>query len=343
MFLPGRPSPGSRLFRVDTILYEGPGHRLQRSDRHGVVPSPSCADGHEIIRAMRVESRNHANRAAGATAAGGERLVEWDIRRGFANPVELEGLGAAVHLAGESVSGLWTAQKRRRIYDSRVKGAQTLCEALSTLQSRPEVLVVASAVGYYGSRGIHVVDEDSPQGEGFLAEVAADTEAATGAARWAGIRVAAARLGIVFSPRGGAMAKMLPIFHAGLGGRLGNGRQFWSWISLEDAVGALRFIIRNRGMGGPVNVVTPNPVTNAQFTHALGSVLSRPTLLTMPALALRLAMGRMADEVLLSSVRAVPRRLCESGYHFTHGQLEPALRAMLLPAEVTVGGSAGEE
>jgi uncharacterized protein (TIGR01777 family) len=197
------------------------------------------------------------------------------------------------------------------------------------MPSPPKVLVSASAVGFYGSRGDEILNEDSPSGDGFLAQVAREWEAATEPAAAAGIRVVHVRFGVVLSPMGGALAKMLTPFKIGGGGIVGSGRQYWSWIALDDAARAIHHALMTDSLSGPVNVVGPHPVTNAEFTKTLGRVLSRPTIVRMPAFAARLVLGEMADELLLSSTRVEPRRLLDSGYEFRHASLEDALRHML--------------
>jgi uncharacterized protein (TIGR01777 family) len=193
----------------------------------------------------------------------------------------------------------------------------------------PKVLVSASAIGFYGDRGDEILDENSPRGDGFLAEVACDWEAATEPASAAGIRVVHMRFGVILSPGGGALAKMLTPFRIGGGGIVGSGRQYWSWLALDDAVGAIHYALTTESLHGPVNVVAPNPVTNAEFTKTLGRVLSRPTIVPVPAFFARLAFGEMADALLLASTRVEPKRLVDSGYEFRHASLEDALRHML--------------
>lgn len=255
------------------------------------------------------------------------------LRRNAANRIETApaaGCDAVVHLAGENIAaGRWTAAKKERIRASRADVTRTLCEALAAMERRPRVLVCASAVGYYGDRGDEVLDESSAPGEGFLSDVCRGWEAATRPAREAGIRVVSVRFGIILSPAGGPLAKMLTPFRLGFGGRLGNGRQYMSWISIDDAVGAIYQAIMDETLAGPVNVVAPNPVTNRELTAALGRVLRRPTLAAVPRAAARLAFGEMANELFFSSARVVPRRLTAAGYPFRHAELEAALRHVL--------------
>ncbi|AHY47449.1 yfcH: TIGR01777 family protein [Rubrobacter radiotolerans] len=261
--------------------------------------------------------------------------IRWDPARGQVDASRLEGFDAVVHLAGESIvganplTGRWTEEKKRRILESRRQGTTLLAETLAGLKERPEVLVSASAVGYYGSRGNELLTEKSEPGDDFLAEVCKVWEASAGAAREAGIRVVHPRIGIVLSKSGGALGTTLPIFRLGLGGKVGSGRQFWSWVSLDDLTGAIRHAIANDAVRGPMNVGSPNPKTNAEYTRILGEVLGRPTVLPLPAPAARLMLGEVADALLLASARMEPRVLQETGYEFRHPELAPALRDIL--------------
>lgn len=242
----------------------------------------------------------------------------------------LVGIEAVIHLAGENIaSGRWTPVKKSRIRDSRVLGTGLLARSLSRLEPPPRVMVSASAVGFYGNRGDETLTEASPVGSGFLAQLCRDWEAATEPARSRGLRIVFLRFGVILSPRGGALAKMLPPFRFGLGGWMGDGRQFLSWIAIDDVVGVIQHVM-NGDLRGPVNAVAPVPVTAREFAKTLGRVLGRPALLAMPALAARLALGEMAKEVLLASQRAEPRLLVASGYPFLYPTLEPALRHLLL-------------
>jgi len=252
--------------------------------------------------------------------------IRWDPAAGRIEPKQLEGFDAVVHLAGENIgAGRWTAAKKASIRASRVEGTLLLAKTLARLNQPPKVLVSASAVGYYGDRGEEKLDESSGPGTGFLAEVCRAWEEAAMTAAEAGIRVVLARFGVVLSSEGGALARLLPLFRFGLGGRLGSGRQYMSWIALEDAVGAIAFALENDSLRGPVNVSSPQPVTNREFTQTLGRVLRRPTLLHAPSIALRAVLGEMADEMLLASVRVYPRRLLEAGFSFSKPDLEAAL------------------
>ncbi len=261
-------------------------------------------------------------------AASGEGQIPWDPAQPLA-PESVSGFDAVIHLAGETVVGRWTAAKKARIRDSRVLGTRNLAQALAQAPQRPRVLISASAVGYYGDRGEEILRENSPPGKGFLPEVCREWEAATQPAAAAGIRTAHLRIGVVLSPVGGALQKMLTPFKMGVGGNMGNGRQWWSWIDVEDLVGAIHHILKSDRLEGPVNVVAPKPVTNAEFTKTLASVLSRPAIFPMPAFAARLAFGQMADELLLASQRVEPAKLMASGYPFQRSDLRQALESIL--------------
>lgn len=237
---------------------------------------------------------------------------------------------AVVHLAGEPIaSGRWNAAKKLRIRNSRVEGTRALCQALARLDCPPRTIVCASAIGFYGNRGDELLNEESGPGDGFLPEVVQAWEQAARPAIERGIRVVFLRFGMILSPRGGALSKMLGPFRCGLGGQIGNGRQYWSWIALDDAVGAVRHALTTDILSGPVNAVAPQPATNAEFTSALGRALGRSTLAHLPAWAARTLFGQMADELLLASARAVPRQLMETGYVFHCPELDDALRHLL--------------
>lgn len=258
------------------------------------------------------------------------REVMWNPEKGIEDASRLEGLDAVIHLAGEPIAeGRWTEEKKRRIRESRVQGTRVLAEALSRLERRPAALLSASAVGYYGSRGADVLTEESAPGDDFLARVCQEWEEATAPAAEAGIRVVKLRFGIILSSEGGALAKMLTPFKLGVGGRLGSGEQFMSWITLDDVVGVIDFLLEKGLLSGPVNTVAPNPVTNSEFTGALGEALSRPTMFPVPKFAMRLAFGEMADVALLASQRVEPARLKSSGYVFKHPELKAALSRVL--------------
>ncbi|MDZ7361494.1 MAG: TIGR01777 family oxidoreductase [candidate division KSB1 bacterium] len=259
-----------------------------------------------------------------------EPVVQWNPATGTLNANEIEGFDAVVHLAGESIAARrWSAAQKARLRDSRVKGTTLLSETLAKLAKPPKVLVCASAIGYYGNRGDEILREDSKIGSGFLAEVCQQWENAAEPARRKGIRVVYLRNGLVLSPKGGALAKMLLPFKLGVGGIIGDGRQYWSWVSLDDVVGAFCHALMNESLHDAANLVAPRAVTNREFTKTLGKVLSRPTIFPLPAFAARLALGEMADELLLSSARIEPARLLASGYQFRHPELEGALRDLL--------------
>ncbi len=267
-----------------------------------------------------------------STAKADSEAVVWDPTAipAIADIGALDGVEAAVHLSGANVAaGRWTDKYKREIVSSRVQSTLALANVLTQLRPPPQVLVCASAIGIYGDRGDEILTEDSPAGEGFLAETCVAWEVASGAAEEAGIRVVHVRFGVVLSPQGGALAKLVPLFRLGLGGNLGNGREWMPWISLRDAVAILRYCIDHEEIRGPVNAVTPHPLTNAEFTRALGAALHRPAILPAPAFALRLAFGQMADEALLASVRVVPAKLIRAGYQFADPEIAPALRSLL--------------
>jgi hypothetical protein len=274
------------------------------------------AGGHVVRRLVR-----------GSPAVGDAR---WDPVAGTLGPDALADADAVVHLAGESVAaGRWTAARKARIRDSRVGATSLLARSMATLDRRPKVFVSASAVGFYGDRGDALVDEGAGPGRGFLADVCKEWEAATRPAADAGVRVVIARLGVVLSRRGGALPTLLRAFRVGAGGRLGTGRQYTSWIAIDDVVGAIGHLLGAGSVTGPVNLVAPEPVTNAEFTRTLGRVLGRPAVLPVPAFALRLLLGEVADEMLLASTRVRPSRLLDAGYRFRHPRLEAALRHLL--------------
>ncbi len=255
--------------------------------------------------------------------------VRWDPEGGTIDG-DLTGTEAVVHLAGESIAeGRWTREKKRRILESRQKGTRLLAESIAGLPEPPSVMVSVSAIGYYGDRGNELLTEESESGDLFLSEVCREWEAAAAPAREAGIRVVHPRFGIVLSTEGGALGTTLPIFKLGGGGKVGSGRQYWSWVSFDDVIGAIVHAIEAENLSGPVNVVIPDPPTNAEYTKVLGHVLGRPTFFTVPAPAARVALGGIADELLLASARVEPVRLQETGYSFRHPDLEGALRHLL--------------
>jgi len=268
---------------------------------------------------------------AGHEAVGLRRPDQWDPAKRSVDVSAFAGADAVIHLAGENIaSGRWTAARKRRIRDSRVQGTKLIAESLGRMDRPPHVLVSASAIGYYGDRGDEVLREESAPGHGFLADVCREWEAATDAATRKGIRVVHVRTGLVLSRTGGAMAKMLPPFKLGAGGKIGSGNQYWSWISLDDVCGAIMHSIQASTLHGPVNVVAPSPLRNSEFTRILGRVLRRPTIFPLPAFAARLVLVEMADDLLLASARVEPAKLLASRYVFRHKELEPTLRYLFL-------------
>ncbi|HEY3969078.1 MAG TPA: TIGR01777 family oxidoreductase [Planctomycetaceae bacterium] len=275
--------------------------------------------GHEVVRLVRSKARNPS-----------KELIGWDPAAKSIDAAGLDGLDAIVHLAGEPIAaGRWTAARKARIRDSRVQGTQLLCDALAHVARPPATLVCASAIGFYGDRGDEALTEASAAGSNFLADVCREWEAACDPARKKGIRVVNLRFGVILSPRGGALAKMLTPFKLGAGGVLGSGRQYMSCIAIDDCVGAILHSLSNTSVAGPLNVVGPEPVTNRVFTKTLGKVLGRPTIFPMPAFAARLAFGEMADALLLSSSRVEPQKLSKTGFQFQCSTLESALRHVL--------------
>ena len=293
------------------------------------VTGASGLVGRELVPTLRRKGFDILRLVRRAPSAADE--VRWDPVAGVIDTQRLEGITGAVHLAGDNVaSGRWTDAKKAKIRESRIRGTALLAGALAELSPKPRVLVSASAIGYYGARGDEPLAESATQGAGFLASVCGEWEAAAAAAREAGIRVVHPRIGIVLAPRGGALAKMKVPFLLGVGGRIGDGTQYMSWITLEDLVSALVFALRRDELEGPVNFVSPTPVTNADFTATLGRVLQRPTLFPVPKFALRLGAGAdMANEMLIGGARVVPASLHAHGFRWEHTTLEPALRSLL--------------
>jgi uncharacterized protein (TIGR01777 family) len=254
----------------------------------------------------------------------GPNQIAWTPGESIASE-SLSGFDAVVHLAGESIVGRWTDAKKHRIRESRIPATQTLAESLARAPQPPKVFVSASAIGYYGNRGEEVLREDSAPGKGFLAEACIAWEAATMPAARAGIRTAQIRIGVVLSPKGGALGAMLAPFRLGLGGNMGNGRQWWSWVDVQDVAGIILHVLKTENLQGPVNAVSPNPVTNAEFTRTLASVLSRPAIFPMPSFAAHFILGEMADELLLASQHVLPAKLIASGYQFRRPDLRQSL------------------
>jgi uncharacterized protein (TIGR01777 family) len=292
--------------------------------------------GSELTRRLVREGHRVTSlvRTAKSSSNAATRFVRWDVERGqIENEPQLEAHDAVIHLAGESVAdGRWTNKKKQRIRDSRVKGTRLLVEALARLHQPPRVLLSASAIGFYGvDRGDEILTEENPPGQDFLAGVCREWEGEALRAKDFGVRVALLRTGIVLSEKGGALAKMLPIFKSGIGGKLGSGRQFMSWISLTDEVGAICFALENETMRGAINLVAPHPVRNAEFTEIIKHVLGRPAFLRVPRFALHLALGEMA-ETALASLRVRPAKLEAAGYRFEFAELEAALLPLKKPA-----------
>ncbi|MGA8866405.1 MAG: TIGR01777 family oxidoreductase [Candidatus Sulfotelmatobacter sp.] len=284
-----------------------------------LVPSLQ-ATGMGIARLMRS--------ASGPSPAAATEIIRWDPAKPI-SPEVVSGFDAVIHLAGENIAGRWTAEKKARIRDSRIPATTNLSQALSQAREKPRVFISASAIGYYGNRGDEVLNEESSAGSGFAADLARDWEAATQPAIAAGIRTVNMRLGIVLAANGGALHKMLPAFKMGVGGKIGSGKQWMSWIDLQDVIRAIHYILKTDPLLGPVNLAAPKPVTNEEFTKSLASVLSRPAIFPMPAFAARLAFGEMAKELLLASQRVEPAKLLASGYSFRFGDLRTSLKTAL--------------
>ena len=292
------------------------------SGSHGLVGKALLKsltdDGHEVFRLVRHEP------------IFGAPEIWWDPSEGRIDAEHLEGHDVVVHLAGESIAGgRWTGEKKRKILESRVKGTLLLSESLARLSRPPSVFLSASAIGFYGNRGDELLTEESAAGNDFLAKVCIEWEGATAPAIEKGIRTVHTRFGIILDAKGGALAKMLTPFRMGIGGKVGSGKQWMSWITLDDVVSGVKFLIGETSTRGPVNFVAPNPVTNAEFTKTLGRVLSRPTFLPVPEFGARLAFGEMADALLLSSQRVEPGVLKSKGFEYRWPMLEPALKYIL--------------
>ncbi len=287
----------------------------------GLIGSALCTyiteQGHEVLRIVRQPT-------------GDADQILWDTATGKLQEEKLEGTDAIVHLAGESIaSSRWTPAQKAKIRDSRIEGTKQLATAINNLTRPPRVVVSGSAIGFYGDRGNEELTELSQPGTGFLADVCRDWEKSISSVRAKAVRVVNLRTGVVLSTKSGALQKMLPIFQLGGGGNIGSGRQYMSWIALEDEVQAIWHMIKTDSMVGPVNCVAPNPVSNAEFTKILGSVIHRPTILPLPEFAARLIMGEMADELLLASQRCQPKSLLTNGYTFKYPQLAQALHKEL--------------
>ncbi|HWR15200.1 MAG TPA: TIGR01777 family oxidoreductase [Terriglobales bacterium] len=273
------------------------------------------ADGHEVIHLVR-------------RAPANDRERRWDPN-GQPDPEMVEGSDAVVHLAAETISGWWTEKKKSRILNSRVRGTETIAAAIARAEKKPRVFLSASGAGYYGNRKDEVLTEQSTPGSGFLADLAKQWEAATKPASSAGVRVVLMRISVVLSKNGGALPQMLPSFKMGLGGKIGNGKQYWPWITIDDVVRAIRFAMENESLNGPVNLCSPQQTTNKAFTKALGRVLGKPTFFPLPSVAVTLMLGEMGQEALLSSGRVEPAKLKAAGFQFQHPEIEQALRSVL--------------
>lgn len=269
--------------------------------------------GYEMLLASRKEPED-------------DRHTQWSIEDGFTDPAKLEGVDVVIHLAGENVSGLrWTDDKKKAIHDSRVLGTRNVVDAISKLKKKPKTFIASSAIGFYGERGDEEVVESSAAGDNFLAGVCKEWEAESRRAEDAGIRTVLLRTGIVLSKDGGALATMLLPFKMGVGGVVGSGKQWMSWISLDDEIAIINYCIENENIRGAVNAVAPNPVTNQEFTKTLGEVLYRPTFLPLPEFAVSMIFGEMGDALLLASTKVVPKRLEDAGFEFKYPELKPAI------------------
>ncbi len=289
--------------------------RILVSGASGLIGSqlvPTLERNHEVVRLVRRRAREPGE-------------MSWEPT----TPPAVTGFDAVVHLAGETIMGRWTSDKKARIRETRVVSTRNLAMAMTAAGPQPRTFIVASATGYYGPRGNEILTEDSPPGSGFLAQVTQGWEAAADPARRAGIRVVHLRTGVVLSTTGGALKQMLIPFRLGIGGRVGSGRQWMSWISLADEVGAILFLLGNVAVSGPVNLVAPNPVTNVEFTQALARALRRPALLPLPAAIVKFALGEMGESLLLASQRVLPTKLQSASFQFRHARLVDALGALL--------------
>jgi uncharacterized protein (TIGR01777 family) len=286
----------------------------------GTAISPSLEQsGAQVLQLVRSPARSPARST---------EQVGWDSK-GQLSPAAVSGFETVIHLAGESVMGRWTPAKKRAIRESRVEGTRKLASALAQAAVKPKVFVCASAIGFYGDRADEILTEDSASGQGFLPEVCREWEAASSLCAPAGIRTVNVRFGLVLSREGGALAKMLPLFKLGLGGRIGSGKQWWSWVHIDDVVGAIHHAVQTPELSGPINVVSPNPLRNQDFTRLLASVLGRPAFFAVPAFAMKLALGEAARELMLASQRVLPERLKTTHYTFRFNDLQPAFESLV--------------
>jgi uncharacterized protein len=293
--------------------------RIVMSGASGLVGSALApfltTRGHDVVRLVR--------------RTPGKDEARWDPAAREIDRAALERADALVHLSGENVLGRWNAAKKNAIRASRIESTRLLSETIAGLARRPATFIAASAIGYYGNRGDELVTEDSPPGTGFLADLCRDWEAASAAAERAGVRVVRPRIGLVQTSRGGPLGKMLPFFRLGLGGPIGRGRQWWSWIAIDDLLQLFAFMVERDELSGPVNITAPEPVRCAEFVRVLGKVLRRPAVLPVPPIALRLLYGEAANEAILTGQRALPARAIQAGFRFRFATLEPALRHLL--------------
>ncbi|MDX6446176.1 MAG: uncharacterized protein QOH71_3250 [Blastocatellia bacterium] len=292
-----------------------------------LIAGASGLVGSALIPAIEAEGAT-VTRLVRTSAGAGE--IEWHPNNDRINAPALEGFDAIINLAGENIAaGRWTDEQKRKIHDSRVNGSHLISETIARLKQKPKVFLCASATGIYGDRDDEALDEESDSGGGFLAGVCREWEQATEPAAAAGIRTVNLRFGPILAREGGMLAKLLTPFKMGMGGKVGSGKQYISWVAIEDVVNAIMLALKDESVRGPLNIVSPNPVTNEIFTKTLGHVLGRPTALAMPAFAVRLAFGEMADEMLLASQRVIPKKLNDLGYEFQQPELEGALKKHL--------------
>ncbi|MFN6963663.1 MAG: TIGR01777 family oxidoreductase [Pyrinomonadaceae bacterium] len=290
-----------------------------------LITGASGLIGRELQTAL--AAKGHELLLAGRREPSAANEIKWTIEDGFAEPERLEGLDAVIHLAGESISGglRWSEEKKKAIRDSRVLGTRSVVDAMAGLRVKPKTFIAGSAVGFYGDRGSEELTEASPAGDTFLSDVCKAWEAESRRAEDLGIRTVLLRTGIVLSKDGGALGTMLTPFKLGLGGVIGSGKQYMSWISMDDEIAVIEFALENESLRGAVNAVAPEPVTNEEFTKALGDVLYRPTFIPLPEFAVNLVFGEMGDALLLDSTRVVPRRLVDAGFEFKYTKIRPAL------------------
>lgn len=282
--------------------------------------------GSALSKALQAEGATVVPISRSSKGKNSDTIV-WDPNSGLLNPDRLNGIDTVVHLAGESIaSGRWNDKQKAKIRDSRIKGTESMVKSMATISERPKTFICASAIGYYGDRGDEVLTEQSNPGTGFLPEISLEWEAAADAAADLGMRVVKVRIGVVLSPKGGALQKMLLPFRLGMGGVVGSGKQYWSWIGLNDLVRVFQYCITHPKVSGAINAVSPEPATNREFTKSLGAVLKRPTIIPVPGFLARLALGEMANDLLLASARVVPEKLQQQGFEFQQPSLEDSLR-----------------